>query len=286
MSRKYKFGVLGHNIDYSKSPDLFTAVAQIAGVECDCRLFDVAPDDLEHRFPEILKSGVDGFSVTIPHKQRVIPYLKQVDSVAELVGAVNSVGLRGGSAYGYNTDSHGFSVALADHREALKDGTAFVIGSGGAAMAVIHCLHTQFELGRFYLIGRNLDKLTRKADIVRKRLTGINIEPVKASGFGALADMEYDIVVNCTPAGGWNQPEANPMPDGFQWRAGKIFCDLSYNAGNKLVARAANESMVAYDGSIMLIGQALRSLYLWTGLEVPFEPVYRAVFGDQWGAGK
>ncbi|UCD65224.1 MAG: shikimate dehydrogenase [Candidatus Zixiibacteriota bacterium] len=281
MKQAYKFGVVGYNVGYSQSPDLFRAISTITNIECSCNLHDISPDDFKEKLPQLLKSDIDGFSVTIPHKQRIIPFLAHIDASATMVGAVNSVAVRDGNAYGYNTDSHGFGVPLSAHSEILENGTALVFGAGGAAMAVVHCLHTDYRVRCIFVCGRNPQKLRTFTETVRQRLDVIDIRPVEISEFDVIAETDYDIVVNGTPLGGWNHPDDSPFPRSFNWRPGKIYYDLSYNAGNKLVARAADHSMIAYDGSIMLIGQALRSVFLWTGQEVPFDPVYEAVFGGR-----
>ncbi|MCK4632309.1 MAG: hypothetical protein KAT79_03510, partial [candidate division Zixibacteria bacterium] len=79
--------------------------------------------------------------------------------------------------------------------------------------------------------------------------------------------------------GGWNSPESSPFPTGFNWPQGKIYFDLNYNTDNQLVAAARSVGMIAIDGSMMLVGQAIRSFNIWTGEDVNFDEVYRRVFG-------
>jgi shikimate dehydrogenase len=95
----------------------------------------------------------------------------------------------------------------------------------------------------------------------------------------SVMDDQPDIVVNCTPVGGWNSPESSPFAIGFNWPQGKIYSDLNYNTDNQLVAAARSAGMIAIDGSMMLVGQAIRSFNIWTGEDVDFDNVYRRVFG-------
>ena len=99
--------------------------------------------------------------------------------------------------------------------------------------------------------------------------------------FTAGFDDRYGIAVNCTPLGGWNHPASSPFPKRFDWSAIDIYYDLNYNNDNRLIATARNAGVTAIDGSAMLVGQALESFRIWSGLAVEYEPVYRTVFGQR-----
>lgn len=281
MKQSYIFGVVGHHIGYSRSPEIFKSISELKGFRHSFVLHDIGPAEFDTTFPNVLKTGIDGFSVTIPHKKRVIPYLDEVDDNAQLIGAVNSVGVRGGRVLGFNTDSHGFAVPLAKHRDMLKDGTALIFGAGGAASAVVHSLSTGFAVSRFYVIGRDMTKLENFRSSLGEGLPGVEILPVSiGEQADKLGGVDYSLIVNCTPLGGWNHPDESPIASDFQWLPGRLYYDLSYNSDNKMVVLAANNNLIAFDGTAMLVGQAIRSFELWTGMSVEFEPVYRAVFGS------
>ncbi|MEW6412801.1 MAG: shikimate dehydrogenase [Candidatus Zixiibacteriota bacterium] len=279
MKDKYLFGVVGHKIGYSLSPQIFQTISKITGVPCDFKSHDIAPRRFNIDFPEVLKSGIDGFSVTIPFKNRVAEYLDEVDVSAVAVGAVNSIGIKDGRVFGYNTDSYGFSLPLLKHSDKLHGGAALVFGAGGAAKAIVHSLATRFKMRRVCVFARSAVKFAEFKQCLQENIPSLNIEGGLIEDYDPQSYEPYDIVVNCTPLGGWNHLDESPLPSSFNWLAGKIYCDLSYNRGNKIVASAAKQALTAYDGSIMLIGQALRSLELWTGIKVEFEPVYGEVFG-------
>ncbi len=281
MKDQYTFGVVGHRISYSGSPKIFQSIADILRFKHTFELHDIAPDDFDVEFPIVLKSGIDGFSVTIPHKNSVMPLLNEIDPAAEQVGAVNSVCVRDGRSIGFNTDGDGFAVPLEKHRNDLKSGVALLVGAGGAAKAVAHCLHNRFAVNRFIVLGRDAVKLDAFCDSLSNNFSGTDIVFVRLDDYDSVAREDYSIVVNCTPLGGWNHPDESPFPANFNWLPEAIYYDLSYNARHKIVESARQKGLTAYDGSAMLIGQALRSLYLWTGLEVEFEPVYKAVFGQK-----
>ncbi len=278
MKEKYMFGVVGYNIAYSLSPQIFKAISKITGIPGAFKSHDITPARFDIDFPDVIKSGIDGFSVTIPFKNRVIEYIDEIDASAAAVGAVNSVGIKNGRVFGYNTDSHGFSLPLRAHADKLRNGTALVFGAGGAAKAVVHCLATQFQMKRICVFARNADRLKHFKQCVESRIDGLRLETECIDGYNPAALESYDIVINCTPLGGWNHPDESPLPETFAWCEGAIYYDLSYNENHRIVRTASGNSLTAYDGSIMLVGQALWSLELWTGIQVEFEPVYREVF--------
>ena len=278
MKNEFRFGVVGHRIGYSKSPDIFDAVSNLTGAKCSCTLHDIEPIRFIDEFPGVLQSGIDGFSVTIPFKNDVVPFLDEIDTVARVVGAVNSVAVRDGKVYGFNTDSFGFSVPLEVHGDVLKGGTALVIGAGGAARAVVHALHTICGMGRILVLGRTETRLSHLKQNTDALLPEANVQVLALSDYESIRVQGYDIVVNATPAGGWNHPDENPFPKEFDWLTDKIYYDLSYNDGNKLLEHALSNSMVTYDGSRMLVAQAVRSIYHWSGLEIDADSVYKKVF--------
>lgn len=279
MKQHYIFGVVGCCIGYSQSPEIFKAISDVVGFKHSFVVHDIEPADFDVKFPDVLKSGIDGFSVTIPHKKRVMPFMESIDDTARLVGAVNSVGVKEGRAYGYNTDSYGFAIPLAKHREQLQGATALIFGAGGAAGAIIHSLGNVFSVRRIYIVSRDSAKLEQFAASMSSVVPDADICPVRMGETDTINSPDYAIVVNCTPLGGWNHPDESPLPSDFIWHPDRLYYDLSYNANNKLIAQAARNGLYAYDGSAMLVAQALKSLELWTGIVVDFKPVYNAVFG-------
>ena len=278
MTRKFTFGLVGHKISYSRSRDIFASIFKHTNTHGDFDLHDIPPDDFPTRFQQLLKSGIDGLSVTTPYKKRVIEYLNLIDPVAEALEAVNSIAIREGKTHGYNTDSFGFSLQLAKHREMLKQGTAIILGCGGAAKAAVHSLYTDYQVSRFLIVGRTGPSLEDFRDSLTRHMSKLALDLCLTSRFDKTDASAYDIVVNCTPLGGWNEPERSPIPRSFQWRPGKIYYDLNYNRGNVIVDQAASHGLFSIDGSAMLVGQAIRSWNLWTGLSAKLETVYDDVF--------
>jgi shikimate dehydrogenase len=274
------FALIGGEISYSRSPDIFRAVFEQLGCEGRFDLCATQSENLQAEIRRLVKSGVAGVSVTIPHKETIIRHLDSVDDLARTVGAVNSIAIRDGQLCGYNTDCYGAAFAL--RRAGFKGcERAVIIGSGGAARAVAQVLVVDFGVLDFVFCGRNAAKLADLKyhigyygqDIVIGAVTIVDNIAQFATG--------ESLVVNCTPLGGPLSPKSNPVPKSLDWRQIGFYFDLNYNADNRTVKAARDAGVRAIDGSSMLVAQALKSMELWTGTSVELEPVYTKVFPDR-----
>ena len=106
MTQLYCFGLVGHSISYSLSPKIFEALFSRQGTEGDFQIVDIPPDQFETEM-ETLRSR-DGFSVTVPYKEVIIPLMRELSKEAKEIGAVNSVNVEKGNYFGHNTDAEGF----------------------------------------------------------------------------------------------------------------------------------------------------------------------------------
>jgi len=278
MKNRFHFALLGNNIGYSKSPEIFDVIYQTLKVKGEFEVHSVEPAELGARLRQLALDGVCGFSITIPFKQTVIGCLNDIDPVARALGAVNSVVVDEGQLFGYNTDTYGFKLALESRRPLISGRPAVVLGNGGAARAAAYALWKHYNVSQFYVYGRSPERLQQFREDMASVLPGSQIE-VSNSIAQKVPDPKVRLVVNCTPAGGPNQPDALPFSDKFRFENAKVYYDLNYNRPNRAIAHADNAGLVAIDGAAMLVGQALRSFDIWTSVAVEFEPVYGKVFG-------
>ncbi|MER1986069.1 MAG: shikimate dehydrogenase [Solibacillus sp.] len=136
------FAVIGDPIAQSKSPEMHNAWYEEAGVDATYIPVHVKPDDLQQAVEAFKLLGTSGWNVTIPHKQAIIPYLDELDSLAAKMGAVNTVvRTNEGKLKGYNTDGSGFVRSLEDAcGEAHRTKALVIIGAGGAARGIAFAL--------------------------------------------------------------------------------------------------------------------------------------------------
>ena len=191
-----------------------------------------------------------GVNVTIPYKETVIPFLDEVDEVARMIGAVNTIVNRSGSLIGYNTDFYGLT-ALFSHAGISPEGKKVaILGTGGTsktACAVVRALHA------------------REILVVSRTPAGEQI------GYEELKEKHRDIeiLINTTPCGMYPMCEDTPLSlDGFDALSGVI--DAIYNPLTTALVREAREGgIVAVGGLYMLVAQAVRASELFLSRPYP-----------------
>jgi 3-dehydroquinate dehydratase/shikimate dehydrogenase len=214
----------------------------------------VNPNQLRDFFQFAHDLPLSGFSVTIPHKRRIMRYLDHVDPLAKRIGAVNTVVRKAGKWRGSNTDAEAVAGPLAKLIN-LQKATALIIGNGGAARGAACALADAGT--KVALTGRNPDRVRALARLV-------NGEPISHE---QILLRHFDIVINATPVGMW--PNCNESPfDGAI--PGEIVFDMVYNPLETMLIRSAREQgKQVVPGVKMFIEQAVRQFELWTGETAP-----------------
>jgi len=262
--------VLGHPVEHSRSPALHNAAYRALGIDAVYVALDVEPAAFDAALAGVAALGFLGVNVTVPHKAAALAACDEVDDVARLVGAVNTVVVRDGRLAGSNTDVFGFRRSLEEGLGAAP-ARAVVLGAGGAARAAVVGLAE---------LGASVRVVAR--DHARARpLLGLGAYEVAPWTAVALASAleGCDLVVDATPAGLSPAAEAAvPAPIPLEvLRAGAAVATLVYHRDTALLAAARARGLRTMDGSGMLIHQAARAFTLMTGREAPLE-VMRAAF--------
>lgn len=140
----YNLKLIGYPIKHSLSPWIHERFLKRAGIEGNYSLFEIEPHtNFEEKIGQLKALKTIGFNVTVPYKQKIIPYLDELDETAKQMQAVNTVDVKNGKWYGYNTDGHGYLRSLKSHYPSFFEGKAqntLIIGAGGAARAIYHAL--------------------------------------------------------------------------------------------------------------------------------------------------
>jgi shikimate dehydrogenase len=277
----YRFSLIGEEISYSQSPAIFAEIFRQAGVKGEFELKSVQPHQLQSTLKQQILDGVRGTCVTIPYKQAIVEYLDNVDAIAQQIGAVNCVAVVEQQLLGFNTDAFGFASPLRRFRREELGEKALILGTGGSARAVAHSLYTDFGYRNITLVSRSTERLEsaiRRLQTTYHKVTAAGIvSPNESDSFAE----KYDLVVNATPLGGFRPPDQSPFGADIPCTSNGIYYDLNYNRPNKLVEAARGQGLVVLDGAAMLVAQAVKSFQIWTDIEVPAEPIYVAVFGQQ-----
>jgi len=255
------FGVIADPVRHSISPAVHNRAFQSRRIDAVYLPFLVHPQQLKDFFILAGKLPVAGFSVTIPHKQKVLRYLDAVDPLARRIGAVNTVWRKAGKWRGANTDVEGLLGPLGRHIR-LSKSAILVVGNGGAARGAAFAL---VDAGaRVSIVGRNPDR-------VRALAKACGAEPLLRDQ--ALA-RRFDALVHATPLGMF--PHVNECFFEDEIPAGLVF-DMVYNPLETLLTRrAAAQGKPVISGIQMFIEQAVRQYQIWTGQSAPRAVMERA----------
>ncbi len=278
MSAHVQLGLVGQHISYSLSPAIYDELFKKTGVEGKFTCFDCNPGQLTEVVHNAQGNGFKGLAVTIPHKSSVMPLLDEIDEDATGVGAVNAICFVEGRSTGFNTDVFGFAYTLrAIAPQIAEFPRVLIIGVGGAASACTYALLKEFGVVIVAVLGRSPERM---GDMKSRyaRFGGARLRLLEA-GLGKFNHESFDLIVNATPLGGPNAPDANPIPEWADLTTSGVYFDLNYNADNRAVQTMHAGGHQAIDGSTMLVAQAVRNFELWTGARGDIEAVRRVVFG-------
>lgn len=236
------FGLIGRELGHSFSAKFFNAKFKSEEIDADYQLFEI---ESIIKLGELLgRNPLDGFNVTIPYKESIIPYLDDLSDVAREVGAVNCVEVRNGKLIGHNTDVTGIEASL-HWLEADEGCKALVLGTGGAAKAVQYVLRNRGV--EYKVISRDRNR----GDVTYETLTAEIIA-------------EHKLIINTTPVGMYPNVNEAPAIDFEAIGSDHRIFDLIYNpAQTELLRRAEERGAQTMGGMLMLQTQAIASWHIW-----------------------
>ena len=261
-------GVLGNPVEHSLSPSIHNAAFQKLGLNFVYLAFRV--EDLAGAIRGIRALGnVRGFSVTIPHKVAVIPYLDVVETTAKHIGSVNTIVAENGKLTGYNTDASGAMRAFHEAGVSLKGQKVLMLGSGGAARAIAFALGADAGVAALTILG--IDEQERHGLVKDLRAkTSLQVEdgPISQETLRrSLKDSQ--IVLHCTPVGMHPQVNETSVP-GSLLTPDLTVMDIVYNPLETRLLREAKEAGCrTIRGLEMFLNQAIAQFELWTGQPAP-----------------
>jgi shikimate dehydrogenase len=259
-------GVIGHPVGHSLSPLMHNQAIAALDLNWVYLPFDIAPDQLETALAGFAAIGVQGFNITIPHKQAIMPLLSQIDPIAQAIGAVNTVWRTADGWHGTNTDVLGFLAPLTAMDRDWSQTTALILGNGGAARAVVAGVH-QLGCQQIQVVGRSADKLAAFA----QSWPHVALETY---GWDQLETLipKAGLVINTTPIGMAPHPDASPLTleQGHRLSGNAIAYDLIYTPNpTRFLQQATDQGAIAIDGLEMLVQQGAAALERWLNQPVP-----------------
>ena len=252
------YGLIGEKLGHSLSRPIHEAIFRELGVDADYRIIEIPRDDFVPQTRALLTS-LDGFNVTIPYKQDVMPLLAQIDPAAARIGAVNTVLC--GQQTGYNTDTAGFMGMLRHYGIDPAGQHCFILGSGGTMKTVRFCLG-QMDAQSVTVVSRHPegDGQISYADFYER--------------FPQLGG----VIVNASSAGMWPRKDEDNIcaihpsrVDGMMRHAVGV-ADVVYNPPHTFLTQAAERAGVPWcTGLYMLVAQAVEAEKLWLNRDIPNE---------------
>lgn len=240
MESRQKFGLIGTNISYSFSKKYFENKFQQQNLRaCSYDIYDLK--DISELVTILKIKNLCGINVTIPFKEKIIPYLDELSNEAANIGAVNTVAFRQGKKIGFNTDAFGFEKTLLKILGPYLP-KALILGNGGAAKAVKYVLEK-------HQISYQI--VSRKTAVTFENLTKKTV-------------YDHELIIQCTPVGTFpNTNDCIQFP--FDALTPKhLIIDLIYNpAETSFMKKSAMHGAKSINGLYMLEQQAEKAWDIW-----------------------
>jgi len=262
-------GVFGCPVGHSQSPAMHNAAFAQMGLDFVYVPFDVHPDNLKAAVTGIRALNMVGVNVTIPHKERVIPFLDWVSDEALQIQSVNTIHLVDGKLRGYSTDGEGFIRALEASGKSPSGSKSVILGAGGSARAAAAAL--TLHGAEVAVANRTFSRALELAETLAVRPIALDSDDARE------AILNADLLVNCTSVGMYPKTDDQPIPS--EWlHKGLFVFDTIYNPlETRLLAAANSAGCRTANGVKMLVFQGAISFTIWTGLDPPAEVMEKAV---------
>lgn len=286
-----RLALIGHPVQHSLSPPMHKAAFFSLSINGTYELLDLPVQTALETITRLPGSGLSGWNVTVPHKELVFNWIKQVSGAenlsaeARIAGAVNCVRITSsGTVQGHNTDLGGFLQAYCNATTGGEStfcnehSAALILGAGGAARACI-CALAMHGVRSIYVVARDINKSRLLCDELAGNMTTTAMPnkthspplntTLTATAFDELSQWSPKLVVNCTPIGLTDEePPCQVLTMMEQIPKEGFFFDTVYNRAGKpttLCRIASTRAIRNTDGRAMLVEQAVLAFQYWTG---------------------
>lgn len=260
-------GLIGNPVEHSFSPPMHNAAFRALNLDYVYVTFDVEPSNLKKSIEGAFSLNIKGLNVSIPHKIEVMKYLNDLDEIAQLIGAVNTIDFK--NLKGYNTDGIGAIKAI-EEVESIKNKNVVIAGAGGASRAI-----------SFYIAKYNADKLTilnRNVSKAEKLSCDVsNSQLIDDVSFDSISQIESylddaDILIDTTPVGMDPHINDEPIVTAENMHEDLVVFDAVYNPNETvLIKQAIKAGARPVYGIKMLLYQGAESFKIWTGVDAPID---------------
>jgi shikimate dehydrogenase len=271
-------GIIGDPVEHSLSPPMHNAAFEHLQMDYVYVSFQVLKENLPNAVEGAKALGMKGLNVTIPHKREVINYLDELDTAAELIGAVNTIKFDEKISKGFNTDGLGAVIAI-EEVKSVKDKKIVIIGAGGAARAI--CFQLLLNgAGNISIVNRTLENACQLKDDLLKNFSA-EVSCLKLDDKLKEVLEDTDVLINTTPVGMHPHEHQKPIVNENMLHQGLLVNDIVYNPlKTGLLREAEKAGAMTISGVRMLIYQGIEAFRIWTGINPPLEVFEKALLRE------
>ncbi len=261
-------GLIGNPVEHTKSPIIHNTLAEEFAENLVYVPLHVPTGYAEDAVKGAYALNLLGCNVTVPYKSDVIPFLKEIDPLAERIGAVNTLVRTEGGFKGYNTDMPGLYRAMCEDGVKIEGEKVLILGAGGVARAVAVLLASK-GAAQIIILNRTVEKAKQIADEVNG-IAGKELVQAMAIGeYDRLPRGEKYLAVQATNVGMFPNVDEAVIEDGAFYKKVHTGYDLIFNPDEtKFMKLVAENGGKAYNGLKMLLYQGIIAYELWTGASV------------------
>lgn len=272
-------GLIGNPVEHTVSPAIHNTLAQAMGENLAYVPFHVPDGCLEEAVKGAWALNLLGCNVTVPYKSKVIPFLKEIDPLAEQIGAVNTLVRTEGGFKGYNTDMPGLYRAMCEDGVGIEGEKVLILGAGGVARAVAMLL-IQKGAEQILILNRTLEKAEKIAEEINGFSDRHVARALPLENFSLLPEGEKYLAIQATNVGMFPQVEDVLIDNPDFYKKVHTGYDLIFNpAKTRFMSLVEESGGRAYNGLKMLLYQGIIAYELWTGVKVDSE-LARLSYGE------
>ena len=261
-------GLIGNPVEHTMSPAIHNTLAAAMGENLVYVPFHVPEGQVETAVKGAWALNLLGCNVTVPYKSQVIPFLKEIDPLAEQIGAVNTLVRTGNGFKGYNTDMPGLYRAMCEDGVRIEGEKVLILGAGGVARAVAMLL-LQKGAEQILILNRTLEKAEQIAAEVNGFADRQAAKALPLADFDRLPEGEKYLAIQATNVGMFPQVEDVIVDVPAFYEKIHTGYDLIFNpAETRFLSLVQKSGGRAFNGLKMLLYQGIIAYELWTGAKV------------------
>ena len=270
-------GLIATPIKHSKSPMMHNTAFEALGLDYAYLAFDITPEQLDAAVKGLKALNVRGFNVSMPYKTDMLRYLDVTDASAQLIGACNTVVIEDGKLFGYNTDGMGYMAGLKDCGFDPIGKKLTVLGSGGAATAIVMqaAIDGVSEISIFNGNDPFYARAEHNAQVINENTAcKASVYPLEDTERLKQEIRSSYILANATNVGMGALEGHKLIPDTSYLFPELIVTDVIYSPAETALLKMAKEyGCRTMNGLPMMLYQGAAAFKLWTGMDMPIDAV-------------